>query len=449
MNLMSNTISDAISKLSAITEKTPIDWDAFDAVLNGLEDINAYDDKYEETILSEFIMDGDFYNRGFILADVVRHFLACGYDVSANDGLNGGLALHSLCWSSYDHYILDAAKVLMDAGAPVNYRTRDDDPNEEPSGLLGSISWKLSGAWMVDKDYAWANALEAYYAMTEAKIAGKDYNSIDNYFACIGKTLTSVSAIKNGDTLSLQNEGVLSVYADPIVMWFGDKPLVISCYTDFVVNPVYAADKKNELYDVSSVFSSIIGTTLEKVQYIGTTICYFEFDNGQRLFFASRDIGDRKRVGTFEIRTKGNAVDIESLKIESICGLNGTTFASTVTDYEENTIALFCDNSAYLLYLCPGSNDKYKFGICSCSKELLREYARQYPLKNHLQISCIYEQDNLQAIRIDYPEGHFYMLATEYDIELQLNERLYDPLANSVLPRMEGTHMEFWTRKDG
>lgn len=154
---MSNIISDSVSKLSAITDQTPIDWDAFDSILKGLEDINAYDEYYEETILSEFIMDGEFYKRGFILADVVRHFLACGYDVSANDGLNGGLALHSLCWSSYDHYVLEAAKALMNAGAPVKYRTSDDDPNEEPECLLGSIGWKISGAWMADKDYAWAN----------------------------------------------------------------------------------------------------------------------------------------------------------------------------------------------------------------------------------------------------------------------------------------------------
>lgn len=441
-------MGNVVSKLSAMIKNTPIDWAAFDSVLMGVENINAYDEQYEETLLSEFIMEGDFYDRGFILADVVRHFLACGYDVSANNGLNGGLALRSLCWSSYDHYILEAAKVLMNAGAPVKYRTSDDDPNEEPEGLLGSISWELSGAWMVDKAYLWANTLEAYYAMTEANIAGKDYNSIDNYFACIGAPLTAVSAIKNGDSLSLKNEGALSVYAEPIVMWFENKPLVISCYTDFVVNPVYAEDNKNKLCDVDSVFSSIIGATLEKVQYIGTTICYFEFDNGQRLFFASRDIGDRKRVGTFEIRAKGNTVDIESLKIKSICGLNGTTFASTVTDYEENAIALFCDDSSYLLYLCPGSIDKYKFGFCSCSEELLQEYTRQYPLKNHSQISCFYEQDNLKAIRIDYPEGYFYMLATEYDIELQLNDRLYDPLANSVLPRMEGTHMEFQKRNN-
>ena len=77
----------------------------------------------------------------------------------------------------------------MNAGAPVKYRTSDDDPNKEPEGLLGCIGWDLAGAWAVYKDYAWANILEAYYAMTEAHIAGKDYNAIDNCFACIGKPL--------------------------------------------------------------------------------------------------------------------------------------------------------------------------------------------------------------------------------------------------------------------
>ena len=86
----------------------------------------------------------------------------------------------------------------MNAGAPVKYRTSDDDPSEEPEGLLGCIGWNLAGAWAVYEDYAWANILEAYYAMTEANIAGKDYNAIDNCFACIGKTLTSVSAINAG-----------------------------------------------------------------------------------------------------------------------------------------------------------------------------------------------------------------------------------------------------------
>lgn len=445
---MSNVISDSVSKLSAITDQAPIDWDAFDSVLKGLEDINAYDDQYKETILSEFITDGNFYNHGTILADIVRHFLSCGYDVSANDGLNGGLALHALCWSSYDPHILDAAKVLMNAGASVNCRGRTGD--DESEGLLGSICWNLSGAWMVDKDFAFANTLEAYYAMTEANIAGKDYNSIDNYFACIGKPLTSVSAINIGGKSALHDEGALSVYTEPLIMWFEDKPLVISCYTDFVVNPVYADDKKAFLADVSTVFSSLIGATLQEVQYIGATICYFEFSNGKRLFFASHDIGDRKRVGTFDIRADSKKVDVDQLRIECFCGIKGNTFSSTVTEYIEDAIALFCDDAAYLLYLRPGTAGRYQFGICPCTRALLSEYTRQYPLQQPKKTTWIYDQSNLSAVRLDFPEGYLYMLATEYyGIQIQLSDKIYNPLEYPDLPYKEGKHMEFWTRKTG
>lgn len=227
---MSNTISDAVGKLSIITKKTPIDWCAFDSVLKNLENINGYDDQNEETILSEFMLEGDFYKRGMVLPDVVRHFLSCGYDVSANDGLNGGLALNSLCWASYDPYILDAAKMLMNAGAPVCYRTSDDDPGDEPKGLLGAISFKISGAWELDEDAEFANILEAYYAMTEANIAGRDYNSIENYSACLGKPLTSVYVIGVNGKTALQEEGEDWIYSEPLVLWFEDKPLVASCY---------------------------------------------------------------------------------------------------------------------------------------------------------------------------------------------------------------------------
>lgn len=447
---MSNVINDPVSILSAITEQTPIDWDAFDAVLKGLEDINAYDVQCEETILSEFITDGNFYNRGAILADIVRHFLSCGYDVCANNGLNGCLALQALCWSSYDQHILNAAKVLMNAGAPVNCKTGDNTPNDEPEGLLGSISWKLSGAWMIDKDFAFANTLEAYYAMTEANIAGKDYNSIENYSACIGKTLTSVSAINVGGKTALHDEGAISVYSEPLIMWFEDKPLVISCYTDFVVNPVYSDDKKDSLADVTIAFSPLIGAALQEVQYIDATICYFEFSNSKRLFFASRDIGNRKRIGTFDIQTYSRNVDVAQLRIEYFCAINGHTFANTATEYSEDAIALFCDDVAYLLYLRPGTTDRYQFSLCPCSRALLAEYTRQYPLKHPIKTTWLYEQDNLSAVRLDFPEGYLYMAATEYnDIEIQLSDKLYNPLEYSVLPRNEGKHIAFSKRRDG
>ena len=138
------------------------------------------------------------------------------------------------------------------------------------------------------------------------------------------------------------------------------------------------------------------------------------------------------------------------MNIQCICGIEGHTFASTVTDHSEDAIALFCDDAAYLLYLSPGIGEKYKIGVCPCSRELLTEYTRQYPLTQRAKTSCMYEQDDLTAIRIDYTEGHLYMMATEYyEIEIQLSDTLYDPLERSALPRMKGKHMKFLKRKDG
>lgn len=105
---------------------------------------------------------------------------------------------------------------------------------------------------------------------------------------------------------------------------------------------------------------------------------------------------------------------------------------------------------AYLLYLRPGTADRYQFGICPCTKELLAEYTRQYPLQQPAKTTWIYDQNNLSAVRLDFPEGHLYMAATEYhDIEIQLSDKIYNPLDYNVLPRKEGKHMEFLKRKVG
>ena len=42
------------------------------------------------------------------------------------------------------------------------------------------------------------------------------------------------------------------------------------------------------------------------------------------------------------------------------------------------------------------------------------------------------------------------MVATEFnDIEIQLSDKVYNPLDYSVLPCQEGKHIEFLKRKDG
>lgn len=291
-------ISAAANALGKIVERSPIDWTAFDAVLLRLPDINAFDESLEETILSDFFHNDIFFEHGEALPEAVRHFLSCGYDVSANDGRNGGVALSALCWSSYDRYILDAAKVLLDAGAPVIYRSEDDTPGTEPEGLFGSLDFKLGGAWNLDNDYSFANILEAYKAMAKAYADGKDYRSVSYYFDCIGRTLTAVSVSKNDRSVFLRPDGPFEGFAAPLALWFDDLPLVIDPQTELVVNPVYTEDNRETLEDVSSAFSGLIGAKLRDVGFIDVYHAFLVFDNGCKLDFTYREGENWETSGT-------------------------------------------------------------------------------------------------------------------------------------------------------
>ena len=140
---MADSIERITEKLGKTISGNGIEWNTFEAVLSSVEDINMFDNDYEETILSDLIGNYDLCYNGSLIPDIIRSFIKHGYDVHANDGINGGLCLSQLCWSSYDKYILDAAKVLLDAGAPIDYASADDDPDDDEFKCdLGIITWK-------------------------------------------------------------------------------------------------------------------------------------------------------------------------------------------------------------------------------------------------------------------------------------------------------------------
>lgn len=446
--MMNNVINDAVRKLSAVTQYDPIDWETFDRVLLGLENINLFDEKCEETILSQYIMDSNFYHRGEVMPEAIRHFLSCGYDPLAHEGRNGGLALSALCWSSYDRYILDAAKILLDAGAPIIYKSDDDDlMGSQPQGVLGTIDWKLSGLWSVNNDFVTANLFEAYYSIAKARVADKDYNSIDCFLGCIGQPLAAVSALncENGD--GLQNKGGIGKFADSLILRFGNKPLVVSNYISFVVNPVYVNDNKGRLEDVSSAFAPLIGAILQEIRYIDSIICYLEFDIG-RVLLASCDIGNRNRIPTFEIQPVEDSKEISDLHIMSICGTKGKTYAGSTTKYEENSLALFCDDAAYLLYPMLDSYGKQQLSLLRCSKNLLTEYTRQFPLPKPESIACFYEHNGVGAVRLNYKDEFLYFKpTTDSEIEILLSDHAFDPQMCSSLHDKQGKHIKFTERK--
>ena len=438
---MQDAINTVVKNLTKVLKSEEIDWNYFDEELRKIEDINIYDEKYEETILTELLHEDSFYKNGALMPEIIKHFLVNGYDVLANEGANGGLVLSALCWSSYDKYVLESAKVLFDAGAPLEYKTSDED--DEFAGVIGSLKWKIPGAWGPDCDYAMANTLEAYYVMAKAYEAKEDYNYIDSFHKCIGEIVTKVSYF--GDVSSLRTIKDTTEFSNNLVMWFGNYPLVISNYMDMVVNPLFVRKNEGALSDISKQFDRILGAKISEIRYLDSITCYLEFDNGYRVIFSTYDIGDRKRNGLFEIRTI-DTKNIKDLEIIGICKIKGNTYASHVVEYEEEVLTLICKDGVYCIFPDEGNIRKYSIGLIRCSKELMRDYVRKFPLSEITEISEFKQNKNLVGLRFKCKEGYLYIKTNEYyQLEILLSHEKFNPndYLSLVSVRDVGIHMEF------
>ena len=434
-----------VSQLCSISETLPVDWTAFDALLSSIPDINVIDeDAWEETYLSSCIENIDVYHSGEILVDMIRHFLAQGYDVGANEGKNGGLCLSQLCWSSYDRYIIDAAKVLLSAGAPINYPSKDDEP-DEPTGVMGSIDWKISGAWVVDKDYSWANILETYYQIVKAVENGQPYERINTYHGCVGKRLERLEFLGKGNLYCDGNN--LIKFNDSLVFWFDSLPLVASKYIDFVVNPYTVQEKKESISDADNCFSSLLGACLQNIIYLNQSTCYMQFDNGQRLLFTSIDLGDKERTGFAEIR-KSEKICLTDTSIESICFWNNGTYANSVTKYEEEVLALFKKTEVALIFTATADNGENYIDAISCSSDFAREYVQQLPVCKPDAIELFHYSDGLKAMRFKCGDRYLYVQAHEYSgFEVVLSKEKIQISEPTLLRRTSGIHMDFIKRQ--
>ncbi len=126
-------------KFISAARKMPPDLDTMEGLLKNGVDINVYDEDDDSTFLSDifeyYVEDQLDYNvgdnwksqaiqrgiDGRYLPTLAKFFLDHGYDVNMNHHANGGKALLALVHSSFDHYATEAARILLEAGADVNY----------------------------------------------------------------------------------------------------------------------------------------------------------------------------------------------------------------------------------------------------------------------------------------------------------------------------------------
>ena len=277
-------MSEKYKLIYDLLSQKSIDWSAVELAVKSLGD--SINDKYEEgTILSELYMDANTYENGEILTRLTKLFLDNGYDVTANDEMNGAECLRNLCWSSYDKYVLHTAEMLLDAGANTRVNTDEDDED----GVMDSISWKF-GYWNTG-DYESANMFVAYYEMVQAERAGEDYHGIRNVDDCIDATLTKVELMGRGER---SQEGYS--FKDSLVLWFGTMPLVVDRYVEFVVNP-NKVRKENNIIDISDSFSNMLGKKLVELKYKSASEAEMFFEDDAKFIF----VNDSEAVGNDNI----------------------------------------------------------------------------------------------------------------------------------------------------
>lgn len=406
-------IYKATNILGKILEKKSIDWELFDRELGKIPDINAI---YEEdTILSELYHECP---NGTILVEITKRFLENGYDVAANGGLNGALCLSNLCWATYDKYILDAAKLLLAASA--NTKLPIDDNDGESSGVKGSISWRLGGDW-VNGDYTVANIFEAYWELVEAYEAGRDYKSICTFEDCIGQPLLSAEIISSKSIIS---KPPLTAFDGHLVLWFGDKPLVISKYIDFVVNPVYAMDNKPKAAPANQYLQPFLNAKLSQFVFVDQCTAQLQFDNGMYLLLSSSDYRNKEsRYGFFEI-CKDTPVDLNGEEIDSIALTPGKTYSDSSDRFSEHSLALICDDKAFLLHRYPeGYSKHFEIHIIKCSRQFVADYKRKLVLSDLKCEKLFLRHYKLSGIRIACGTKYFYLFADERDeLHLKLTE---------------------------
>ena len=131
---------------------------------------------------------------GKSMCDVIRFFLDNGFDVNKNEGRFGAQCLFALVLSTFDRYMIDAIKILLDAGA--KNRTVSYDPNDD-STPWDFISTEACYHGCFDDEHALSNLFDAAYEIYQAVEEGRPYKYIDTFEASVGKKIIKVLVESN------------------------------------------------------------------------------------------------------------------------------------------------------------------------------------------------------------------------------------------------------------
>jgi len=259
-------------------------------------DVNNQGDDKSENVLSEILYGYHSNSSGDMsLAKIISFFLDHGFDVARNEGRHGAQCLCALTYSPFEREIIDATKVLLDAGAQ-NIPTEDDEPDETPMSAIGTEQGFQSTG---EGNHYLGNIYEAAYQIYVAMEEGRSYSGIESFDAAIGKNILRVMAVGDSidsvfTTVDLPTSKHKNCFYHNLYMIFEDGYLICTKYASYWVDTTPIDER---IVDVSEFFSRIIGCKICQVTfahksikkgttYYGQPVTTFHFNNDVKLTFS-------------------------------------------------------------------------------------------------------------------------------------------------------------------
>ena len=207
--------------------------------------------------------------------------------------------MQNLIFSSHDKYILDVAKLLLQAGA---------DPENEPYGedsdsALSAVGTDAGFTDCIMHDQKHANLLYTLYEIMDASLKKESYTDIEYFEKCIGKRIEHVSLFGLVDSwMGFFSAGTRqytchNCFEENLVIWCEEFPLVINRYGDSMIDPrVPHKAEKTESED--HLFEECIGQIIiditfdfdefdDKEQWFRRSVTMFHLDNGKMIKITS------------------------------------------------------------------------------------------------------------------------------------------------------------------
>ncbi len=316
------------NKLIELFQSGAPDFEAAEDLIRQGADVNAVGKDEDENILSEILSNywwteqtdiacedceksncgGCELNKnprlGESMCQIIRFFLDHGFDVNKHNGCYGAQCLWALTLATYNRYMIEATKILLDAGA-VNrtVEERSTDQEDTPRSFVA-----IEGSFQrAEENHAVANIYEATYQIYRAIEDGRPYSGIDSYELAVGKKIQKVLAERCGEgpvfySMDLPMFKKENCFNQRLYFVYDGGVLIVTQYADFWTDTVLP---DAELIDVSEHFEGIVGSTIERFvfdhrnvaegrTFYGQPIIMIEMDSGHKVKF-SINFGEVKR----------------------------------------------------------------------------------------------------------------------------------------------------------